>query len=299
MNGLSVLIPIYNFDISKLLHAIHSQLLMCNIAFEIRLYDDASTDDCKVLNHKVQALQNVVYQELAKNIGRSKIRNLLTQDAVYDTLLFMDCDNEIVHQDYISKIFRYPLGAFAVIVGGTCYAVNPPLDSKYYLHWLVGKHKEEKPASKRNINPYNSFTLNNMVINKEVYLNVLLDENITTYGHEDSKFGVELRLRNYKLLHVDNPICHIGLNENKDFLKKSLQAIDNLCTMINNDGIGTDTRLYQAYLLLKGYKLIQAFYYFTKKLEGLMYRNLVSSKPSLIVFDIFKLNYLVYKLGDF
>lgn len=299
MNELSVLIPIFNFDASKLIEDIHIQLVKSNIVFEIRLYDDGSTDVYKTINQKTQKLSNVVYKELPQNIGRSKIRNLLAKDALYSNLLFMDCDNEIVKEDYITQLLQYPLEQFSVVVGGTCYASTPPLDSNYYLHWLAGKYKEEKLAVERNINPYNSFTLNNMVIKKEVYLAVLLDENITTYGHEDSKFGIELKSKNYKLWHVDNAICHIGLNENTVFLKKSLQAIDNLCRMIKNEDIGTDTKIYQTYLVLKKYGMTGIFYYVTKKIEGLIYRNLVSSKPSLVLFDVYKLNYLVYELGDF
>lgn len=296
MFKLSVLIPIYNFDLNQLIQTINYQLVKNNIIYEILLYDDDSLETYKNLHRHWVETQNVKYVELPHNLGRCKIRNKLAQDAQYDLLLFLDCDTQIIGEKYIEKIINYNFENYKVIIGGTCYSEFAPAEQEYYLHWWVGKNKEEKTAVQRNINPYNSFTLNNMVIDKSVFMDIELDENITTYGHEDSKFGEELKNKNIAILHVDNPVCHIGLNENIQFVEKSLTAINNLSNMILYDGIGKETTLYKAYYILRKYKILPFFMFVTKYIEHKLYNNLLSTKPSLIAFDLYKLHYFAKKL---
>jgi hypothetical protein len=40
---ISVLIPIYNFNVAKLVKDLHAQLVYANVVFEMILGDDAST----------------------------------------------------------------------------------------------------------------------------------------------------------------------------------------------------------------------------------------------------------------
>lgn len=293
---LSILVPVYNFDVTELAQTLHLQLIKQNISFEMLLYDDCSMDSFKTINSKLSAHAYIVYLELPKNLGRSKIRNLLAQKAQYDYLLFLDCDVQIIAEDYIQQLLNYGVANYQVVIGGTCYAQFPPIEPEYYLHWLVGKNKEEKKAVHRNLKPYNSFTLNNMLIAKSVYLAISLDERITTYGHEDSKFGEELNNKNISVLHVDNPVCHLGLSENIQFVEKSLLAINNLSEMILYDGIGKETKLFKTYQILLDFNIIQLFLFLSNPLKTFIHKNLLSSKPSLLAFDIFKLNYLVNKL---
>jgi GT2 family glycosyltransferase len=294
MTGLSVLIPIYNFDLRTLVKILHYQLSKEISDFEIRLYDDGSTEDFKAINKKTLLLKNLTYNELPKNIGRSAIRNLLAKDALYSHLLFLDCDNEIVKEDYISS-FLQNIPGNDIIVGGRCYSPNPPQKKEYFLHWFVGSRKEVFDLKTRRKYPYDCFMLDNMLITKSLFLSIGLNEKITTYGHEDTQFGIELKRLGEPILHIDNPVRHIGLNTNKSFLEKTKLAIDNLYMLTIKENVGMETRLYKTYVLLKKYKLVSAFYFLMKKNEGRMYQNLMSSKPSLLLFDLYKLNYLVYK----
>ena len=44
MKGLSILIPVYNADVSKLVHDLHRQALLLDCPFEIVLADDCSVE---------------------------------------------------------------------------------------------------------------------------------------------------------------------------------------------------------------------------------------------------------------
>ena len=58
---LSILIPIYNYNVYPLVEELHKQCIECKIDFEIICIDDASTD-YKPENNKMQFLSNVYLQ---------------------------------------------------------------------------------------------------------------------------------------------------------------------------------------------------------------------------------------------
>lgn len=288
-DGLSVLIPVYNFGIVPLVSNLHLQLTLANVAFEIRVYDDGSAPEYKKKNLPLITLENVVYHELPYNIGRSSIRNRLAEEARFENLLFLDGDMEVMANDYIKNVVSNLANKNTIVIGGTCYAPAPPANTEYLLHWYAGKTKEEKPASHRNVNPYSSFTLNNMLIHKQVFLSIKLNEFFQTYGHEDSFFGYQLAQKGIRVAHIDNPICHIGLNSANDYLKKTQSAVVNLHRMIHQYRAGTDTKLYKTFKWLNSFLLINVYYKLFLYFEPTIKKNLLSDKPKLILLDVWKL----------
>jgi glycosyltransferase involved in cell wall biosynthesis len=290
---LSILIPVYNFYTFPLVDELVCQLQKYNVRFEIIVIDDFSSSEFKEKNKKMNDLPFVCYKELDQNIGRSKIRNLMVKTAQYENLLFLDCDNQIINSNYISKYIDFLKYKFDVIIGGTSYFDQRPKESKYILHWKAGKFREEKTAQKRNIAPYQSFLLYNMLIKKKVFLSISLEEKITTYGHEDTKFGIDLKKNGFTVLHIDNPVRHIGLNSSESFLTKTSEAIRNLQKLQDLYGIGNQIKLYKYYLLLKKYNLEIAYLHAVKIFLDVMILNLKSNNPSLFIFDLYKLYILV------
>ncbi len=86
---LSVLIPVYNYDIRRLVYAIHKQLLASKITFEILCLDDHSENSISASNTDIEQLQNTSYRILNNNLGRVAVRQTLAKQAVYDWLLFL------------------------------------------------------------------------------------------------------------------------------------------------------------------------------------------------------------------
>jgi len=85
---LSILIPVYNYDVRDLVHKLHDQLIELDTPVEILCYDDASTDESyKVTNREINKLSVVIYKELPANIGRAAIRNKLANEANYNYYL--------------------------------------------------------------------------------------------------------------------------------------------------------------------------------------------------------------------
>lgn len=98
---LSILIPIYNFDVVGFVKDLSNQASACNIEFKILCFDDGSITEFKSKNQELATLPNVVYTELPQNVGRSKIRNLLAEKAQFEYLLFLDCDSTTNNNQFV------------------------------------------------------------------------------------------------------------------------------------------------------------------------------------------------------
>lgn len=292
---LSILIPVYNFDVRELVRVLCEQCEATAIGFEILLFDDGSSDNFKNIHREFYNRENLIYRELEKNIGRAAIRNLMAESAQFEYLLFLDCDGGVVDNNFIYKYLKQ-LKSNRLLYGGRCYAANPPQNSDYFFHWFYGSRRESQEPQVRQKQPYASFMTNNFLMDKKTFLAIKFDEQLRQYGHEDTLFGLELEKKGLEILHFDNPIEHLGLETTSVFLQKTRLAVENLHYLFWEKNF-RQTRLLSAYKKLK-YKWLRKiaakiFLVFEKK----MVRNLASEKPSLLVFDFYKLGYLCTLTG--
>lgn len=292
---LSVLIPVFNYDVRELVTEIHKQALLEKIAFEVLVLDDGSEDEVKQINKELSSLQYVIYKEEAVNQGRSKIRNKLAKLANYENLLYMDCDSGINSPSYI-KDYISVIGTSKVIYGGRLYNEDEAINTSYKLHWLYGIKREQSPAKSRNIDPNRSFQTNNFLIDRELLLSIGFNESITGYGHEDTLFGFELKKRNMVILHIENPVYHLGLEQSEEFLRKTREGIKNLKRIMRLNG--NEKRLSRDITILSYYKKIEKLHldkpveFIYNRYEHILRRNLLGRNPNLIIFDLYKLGYL-------
>ena len=193
---LSVLIPIYNHNVHPLVSELQAQLIESQIDYEIILADDASSDE-SMRNHNAQLtkLDNIKLIQLEKNVGRSKIRNMLADAAQYPTLLLMDCDARVKRRDYIANYLRFLAAKQLenvnfVVLGGLSYRSDE--EKSDTLRYKYGIKREIRPASERERQAYRAFTPFNMLISKSVFQTCRFDESLRHYGYEDTFFGIEL-----------------------------------------------------------------------------------------------------------
>jgi Glycosyl transferase family 2 len=293
---LSILIPVFNFNIVELAREIHRQAVGSGFAFEILFLDDGSCLSCKEENRIVGDWKDVRYEELTENIGRARIRNKMAGMARFPWLLFLDCDSLVVRPDYIVSYLAL-CEKEVVICGGRTYANGKPVDPAYYLRWRYGRKREQKSASDRSRNPWNSFMTNNFVIARSVFDRMTFDEGIHQYGHEDTLFGFELQRKGIPVMHIDNPLLHIGLETNTEFLKKTQEGVSNLAMLMHQKTTcGTEMmsgiKLLRHYSGLKRFHLSSLFGFFFACFKKQIQANLMSRNPSLFLFDIYKLGLL-------
>lgn len=289
---LSVLIPVYNYDVRDFVTELHRQALQCRIDFEIRCYDDASESHFREANRELEQLDHVVYEELPHNYGRSAIRNLLARDAVYPYLLFLDCDSYPEHDDFISR-YVAELKPGILIYGGRTYDTGPPSNLKYLLHWKYGSAREVIPVDIRKAKPYHSFQTNNFVVPKDVFKAIGLNEGLKGYGHEDTQFGQQLMARSISIYHIDNPLRHLGLETCNEFIRKTDEGIINLHYLIHHGYDVSTIKLARYYRLLKKTGMAGITGWILHLIKKDLLKNLCSNHPGLLRFDLYKLCKLI------
>ena len=222
---LSILIPTYNTNLHPLVSELQTQLIQCQIDYEIIISDDASTDMSVRYHNSLLAEQdNVHYIQHEQNIGRSKIRNHLADSAKYPNLLFMDCDARVKGSDYIATYLRFMRekslqGTDFVVLGGLSYREMQPEKTKL-LRYRYGIKREVRAACERNRDPYRAFTPFNMLISKSVFQKCRFEESLKQYGYEDTFFGIELKKCGIPIYHIDNELYHEGIDTNEMLLNK-------------------------------------------------------------------------------
>jgi glycosyltransferase involved in cell wall biosynthesis len=290
---LSILIPVFNFNIVPLVNELHKQASKAGIPFEIILLDDCSSELLRDQNKDAGNLTGVRFYELDKNIGRARIRNRLAELAAFSSLLFMDCDSEVPSDHYIETYLPY-CGKEMVVCGGRIYRPDPPEEHEFLLRWLYGIRKEQLPDTLRSKNPYRSFMTNNFMIYKEIMIRIQFDESIVQYGQEDTLFGLELKKRGISVKHIHNPLVHIGLEISWEFIRKTTEGIENLFMLLQNGKIHPrdigDIRLLRAYEMIRKYRLVGLYQFFYNFIGNAVMRNLLGSNPSIFAFDLYKLS---------
>lgn len=291
---LSILIPVYNFDIRKLVADLHNQATNARVAFEIVVIDDLSSEEYRTRNKEIAQFQNVHYIELEKNIGRAAIRNKLVDESHFPYMLFMDCDAEVANERFIQNYLDCCTGD-VVVCGGTEYHPQQP-EREFTLRWYYGIKREMKPASLRSQNPNMSFSTFNFLISRSVFEKVKFDSSINGYGHEDTLFGYELQENGFVIRHIDNQLIHLGLDKNEIFIHKTKEGVKNLYLIAKDPAYKhihfEDFKIYHYYQKLKKMRMVFLMIIFYKLFSPAIELQLRTKKPRMFLFDLLKLGHL-------
>ena len=147
---------------------------------------------------------------------------------------------------------------------------------------------KKRSAEIRNKEPYSQFTPFSFLIDREVFMQFRFCENFVGYGYEDVLFGLALKEKNVSIIHIDNPLIHIGIEENSIFLEKTRQSIHNLYNHRND--IGNDSKLLMQYNRLRKIHFTWIIHIIDKIFGKLIINNLQGNRPSLFLFSIYKLS---------
>ena len=218
---LSILIPTYNQDCSKLVKDLATQCQQSALEYEILVMDDGSSDQEAVqANRRLVDMPHCSLFEFLHNQGRSFVRNRLVQRSMGDYLLFVDSDAVVTCPDYIANYLQY-LPTKAVIYGGILHPDSLP-SYRQSLRYMYEKHCEPMfTAENRNRRPYQNLRTFNVLLPREVALSHPFNENIRHYGYEDTLLGKNLERDGIQVLHIDNPLVNGDIETNSRFLQKT------------------------------------------------------------------------------
>jgi len=291
---ISVLIPIFNYNVTNLVISLNDQLSEANVAFEIIGVNDASSKFISE-NQSLSKIENFKLINLEKNIGRSKIRNLLKDKASFDWLLYLDSDvipaNKMFIKTYLNCINS---NKSKLYFGGIINKKNKPKDNEM-LRWSYGRKREDVNYELRQKKPYQFFLASNFLVHKSIFNLCLFNEDIVKYGYEDFVFSEELRNNGVKITHIDNCVYHLGIDKSDVFLEKTKEAIENLHTLKHQKILEEDQmRILKVAKKTNDYNLTWFFSGVFKLFNSLFEINLMSKRPSLVIFDLYKLSYFCF-----
>ncbi len=289
---LSILIPTYNYNVFPLVKEVSEQCIVEKITFEIIVLDDAS-QNFHTENNEINSLDNCCYSILNQNIGRSAIRNLLSTKASFDNLLFLDADVRIINNQFIKNYINFIKNNsnYAVVYGGIVYQESIPQNNQL-LRWIYGNKREALSAEKRNENVYVSFLTLNFLIKKEVFQTVRFNEDIPNLRYEDLLFSFDLMKNKIPLQHINNQVVHNGIETSEVFMHKTNDSLKGLKFLLSKNYLPADyAKISAVHNLLKQTKLLFLINFVYRMRKNSFKKNLLSSKPSLFIYDIYRLGY--------
>lgn len=295
---LSILIPFKNYDLNALCNELLSQINNDNLTAEIIICDDSSDLFLKE-NSVLKQKNDIIFLENQTNLGRTKTRQKLAQEATYDWILFLDADMMPVHKDYIFKylvsIQNHP--TTDLFFGGVQYEHTKPKKEKI-LRWVYGKKREAKTQEYREIKTPSAIFSSNTLYKKEAFLEInIFTENY--YGLDNIISNV-IKQQNKQVLHIDNNAYHLGLESSKEYICKVEKSIQTLFDFEQRGVIkNNDFKIQKIYLQLKKLYLINLINLLYKTTKPLIFSNLSSYYPILFLLDFYKLNiYIALKKNE-
>lgn len=298
MEKLSILIPIFNWDCRQLLEDLHEQAVEQELNFQLVAIDDASTQSqLKRQNAAVASgLKYCKYLELTTNLDRASMRNYLAKQADGDIFLFIDCDAGVINSSFLTNYLdafygNRHSGMDCVIVGGLTHSYLRPregMELRYYYELEADKRRSAEIRSK---NPYAEFTAFSFLISSKQFKSICFDENITEYGYEDVLFGAELQNRGIGIVHIDNPLVHMGIESSESYLRKvetSLKQAAELGNIVNRH-----SKVAAYCLKVSKWHLRWAVLLVWHLSRNIIKRNLLGRKPNLKWLSFYKLGYFM------
>lgn len=260
---LSILIPTYNYDPSRLVAQLQEQL----------------PEDAEII---------VGDDSPPHTLGRAGRRNALAKEAKGEWLLFIDADAEVRSKNFIADYLTASKQA-QVVCGGTGNLPECPRPKARLRYDYEVKAEKRLTLSHRRAHPYAQFTTFNFLIQRSLFLSIGFDDRLKEYGHEDTLFGLELKRRGIIVLHIDNKLTHLGLEDAEEYLSKTETALTSLANMELEQR--QNVRVSALALRLKKYHLLGFVRFIFKFTKPLLRTNLLGKHPNQTLFAFYKLGF--------
>lgn len=286
---LSILIPTHNYDCSRLVYDLETQLSDDD---EIIVGNDCSTDKSIVakLNKIGNSGKSRLYtpSENQHPLGRAAIRNALAREAKGEWLLFIDADAEVRSKTFIDDYLAAANNA-PVVCGGTGNLSECPSPECRLRYDYEVEAEKRLTVERRREFPYAQLTTFNFLIRRDIFLSIEFDEKIREYGYEDTCFGFELKERGIAIHHIDNKLIHLGIEPSTVYLAKIETALRSLAKLEPEQR--RQIRLSAFAMKLERYCLLGIVRCVFRLTKTQLRANLLGKHPNQKLFTFYKLGY--------
>lgn len=302
---LSILLPSYNNVCVSLVQALQRQAdalwrkLDKPFRYEIIVADDGSTDAaCIDANRVIGDMLHCRYLRMEHNVGRAQIRNVLISESCGDYVLLIDSDLFLCDDNYL---YKYATSTADVVYGGTRIGGEgfAMVDNEANTENLKGNlryiyEKKAEPSHRavfRQLRPNQEISVCNLYARRDIMEAHPFDSRFKAYGYEDVLFGKRLAESGIEVTHIDNPVLINEFEPNSVFVKKTEEAILTLCRF--EQDLEGYSNLKTKVTTLGRYIPLFLFRLWHRIMKNKEMRNLTGSKPSLLLFKLYKLGFFL------
>ena len=302
---LSILLPSYNNVCVSLVQVLQRQAdalrgkLDKPFRYEIIVADDGSTDAaCIDANRVIGDMLHCRYLRMEQNVGRAQIRNVLISESRGDYVLLIDSDLFLCDDNYL---YKYATSTADVVYGGTRIGGEglAMVDNKANTENLKGNlryiyEKKAEPSHRaafRQLRPNQEISVCNLYARRDIMEAHPFDSRFKAYGYEDVLFGKRLAESGIEVTHIDNPVLINEFESNSVFVKKTEEAILTLCRF--EQDLEGYSNLKTKVTTLGRYIPLSLFRLWHRIMKNKEKRNLTGSKPSLLLFKLYKLGFFL------
>lgn len=302
---LSILLPSYNNVCVSLVQVLQRQAdalsgkLDKPFSYEIIVADDGSTDAaCIDANRVIGDMLHCRYLRMEQNVGRAQIRNVLISESRGDYVLLIDSDLFLCDDNYL---YKYATSTADVVYGGTRIGGEgfAMVDNEANTENLKGNlryiyEKKAEPSHRaafRQLRPNQEISVCNLYARRDIMEAHPFDSRFKAYGYEDVLFGKRLAESGIEVTHIDNPVLINEFESNSVFVKKTEEAILTLCRF--EQDLEGYSNLKTKVSTLGRYIPLSLFRLWHRIMKNKEKRNLTGSKPSLLLFKLYKLGFFL------
>ena len=302
---LSILLPSYNNVCVSLVQVLQRQAdalsgkLDKPFRYEIIVADDGSTDAaCIDANRVIGDMLHCRYLRMEQNVGRAQIRNVLISESRGDYVLLIDSDLFLCDDNYL---YKYATSTADVVYGGTRIGGEgfAMVDNEANTENLKGNlryiyEKKAEPSHRaafRQLRPNQEISVCNLYARRDIIEAHPFDSRFKAYGYEDVLFGKRLAESGIEVTHIDNPVLINEFEPNSVFVKKTEEAILTLCRF--EQDLEGYSNLKTKVTTLGRYIPLFLFRLWHRIMKNKEKRNLTGSKPSLLLFKLYKLGFFL------
>ena len=302
---LSILLPSYNNVCVSLVQVLQRQAdalrgkLDKPFRYEIIVADDGSTDAaCIDANRVIGDMLHCRYLRMEQNVGRAQIRNVLISESRGDYVLLIDSDLFLCDDNYL---YKYATSTADVVYGGTRIGGEglAMVDNEANTANLKGNlryiyEKKAEPSHRaafRQLRPNQEISVCNLYARRDIMEAHPFDSRFKAYGYEDVLFGKRLAESGIEVTHIDNPVLINEFEPNSVFVKKTEEAILTLCRF--EQDLEGYSNLKTKVTTLGRYIPLSLFRLWHRIMKNKEKRNLTGSKPSLLLFKLYKLGFFL------
>lgn len=302
---LSILLPSYNNVCVSLVQVLQRQAdalrgkLDKPFRYEIIVADDGSTDAaCIDANRVIGDMLHCRYLRMEQNVGRAQIRNVLISESRGDYVLLIDSDLFLCDDNYL---YKYATSTADVVYGGTRIGGKgfAMVDDEANTENLKGNlryiyEKKAEPSHRaafRQLRPNQEISVCNLYARRDIMEAHPFDSRFKAYGYEDVLFGKRLAESGIEVTHIDNPVLINEFEPNSVFVKKTEEAILTLCRF--EQDLEGYSNLKTKVTSLGRYIPLSLFRLWHRIMKNKEKRNLTGSKPSLLLFKLYKLGFFL------